>query len=113
MAYVSWTKGYKSGTYKTVNVYTQPQYVRPETVETSEIGFKSTFMHGALRFNAAAFQNKIHDRSEEHTSELQSLMRISYAVFCLKKNINSTYCTNSNHIHYNYTTNLNHGISLP
>src|SRR3546814_5273655 len=25
-----------------------------------------------------------HDRSEEHTSELQSLMRISYAVFCLK-----------------------------
>src|SRR3546814_6594167 len=26
-----------------------------------------------------------HDRSEEHTSELQSLMRISYAVFCLKK----------------------------
>src|SRR3546814_4749812 len=30
-------------------------------------------------------------RSEEHTSELQSLMRISYAVFCLKKkNINNT-----------------------
>src|SRR3546814_7017622 len=31
-------------------------------------------------------------RSEEHTSELQSLMRISYAVFCLKKkNINNQY----------------------
>src|SRR3546814_2886212 len=29
----------------------------------------------------------IDDRSEEHTSELQSLMRISYAVFCLKKKI--------------------------
>src|SRR3546814_8350639 len=28
------------------------------------------------------------DRSEEHTSELQSLMRISYAVFCLKKKHN-------------------------
>src|SRR3546814_1134208 len=28
---------------------------------------------------------EIKDRSEEHTSELQSLMRISYAVFCLKK----------------------------
>src|SRR3546814_2290690 len=27
----------------------------------------------------------VHTRSEEHTSELQSLMRISYAVFCLKK----------------------------
>src|SRR3546814_1614653 len=29
--------------------------------------------------------NRNEDRSEEHTSELQSLMRISYAVFCLKK----------------------------
>src|SRR3546814_7339304 len=28
---------------------------------------------------------KVRERSEEHTSELQSLMRISYAVFCLKK----------------------------
>src|SRR3546814_2368403 len=33
-----------------------------------------------------AARNGIHsERSEEHTSELQSLMRISYAVFCLKK----------------------------
>src|SRR3546814_9479867 len=31
-----------------------------------------------------------HARSEEHTSELQSLMRISYAVFCLKKNKKTT-----------------------
>src|SRR3546814_9749384 len=30
-------------------------------------------------------QGIAHGRSEEHTSELQSLMRISYAVFCLKK----------------------------
>src|SRR3546814_3047757 len=30
-----------------------------------------------------------HDRSEEHTSELQSLMRNSYAVFCLKKKNNA------------------------
>src|SRR3546814_7400190 len=34
-------------------------------------------------------------RSEEHTSELQSLMRISYAVFCLKKKNNKTYTTAS------------------
>src|SRR3546814_1331291 len=33
------------------------------------------------------------DRSEEHTSELQSLMRISYAVFCLKKKKNTRYTT--------------------
>src|SRR3546814_4127867 len=31
------------------------------------------------------FLTRIGHRSEEHTSELQSLMRISYAVFCLKK----------------------------
>src|SRR3546814_8111906 len=33
-------------------------------------------------------------RSEEHTSELQSLMRISYAVFCLKKKNITTHTTN-------------------
>src|SRR3546814_7864164 len=31
------------------------------------------------------WKGREYDRSEEHTSELQSLMRISYAVFCLKK----------------------------
>src|SRR3546814_4442384 len=44
-------------------------------------------------FGGDLFQNRMADvalerigrRSEEHTSELQSLMRISYAVFCLKK----------------------------
>src|SRR3546814_8598353 len=37
--------------------------------------------------------------SEEHTSELQSLMRISYAVFCLKKkNTKDEHCTMSNRI---------------
>src|SRR3546814_8322359 len=35
-----------------------------------------------IQGQASAFNNA---RSEEHTSELQSLMRISYAVFCLKK----------------------------
>src|SRR3546814_4242377 len=34
---------------------------------------------------ALDFEGLVRDRSEEHTSELQSLMRISYAVFCLKK----------------------------
>src|SRR3546814_3046639 len=38
------------------------------------------------------------DRSEEHTSELQSLMRISYAVFCLKK---------KKHKHNKNSTNIN------
>src|SRR3546814_9431847 len=34
-------------------------------------------------------EDALRDRSEEHTSELQSLMRISYAVFCLKKKKNN------------------------
>src|SRR3546814_1598925 len=40
-------------------------------------------------------------RSEEHTFELQSLMRNSYAVFCLKKK--TTYNVNNNYNYYNYT----------
>src|SRR3546814_3369840 len=43
--------------------------------------------YSALFFSAhtAEMFRKANYRSEEHTSELQSLMRISYAVFCLKK----------------------------
>src|SRR3546814_5222703 len=42
---------------------------------------------GLLRrpFVGVAVDGRPHRRSEEHTSDLQSLMRISYAVFCLKK----------------------------
>src|SRR3546814_3696150 len=43
-------------------------------------------------------------RSEEHTSELQSLMRISYAVFCLKKKKNPL---NSLHTHLKAQTSMN------
>src|SRR3546814_9158265 len=39
------------------------------------------------------------DRSEEHTSELQSLMRISYAVFCLNKKKKTTTPKTSNQTH--------------
>src|SRR3546814_5708092 len=39
----------------------------------------------AADLSAQIFGKANADRSEEHTSELQSLMRISYAVFCLKK----------------------------
>src|SRR3546814_6536402 len=44
------------------------------------------------------------DRSEEHTSELQSLMRISYAVFCLKKKILNTHSKHDSRIFKNYIT---------
>src|SRR3546814_10342038 len=45
-------------------------------------------------------------RSEEHTSELQSLMRISYAVFCLKKKIYS------NHTQITPFNSTNHKVAL-
>src|SRR3546814_6204957 len=43
----------------------------------------------ATAIKRARFLALLAYRSEEHTSELQSLMRISYAVFCLKKNKNN------------------------
>src|SRR3546814_4439951 len=46
------------------------------------------------------------ERSEEHTSELQSLMRISYAVFCLKKNTIQAKHTHTHHEHPDTTSQL-------
>src|SRR3546814_2079813 len=40
---------------------------------------------------------QLQQRSEEHTSELQSLMRISYAVFCLKKKNNTEHAKKRQH----------------
>src|SRR3546814_10204515 len=65
----------------------------------AEIGFPRTrnrvaISHLKTRYTLCIFYDKsgakdqryaTYNRSEEHTSELQSLMRISYAVFCLKK----------------------------
>src|SRR3546814_3383165 len=46
-------------------------------------------------------------RSEEHTSELQSLMRISYAVFCLQKKLHQT----PSHTHYPATRHYPHNTT--
>src|SRR3546814_3598764 len=48
-------------------------------------GLSQPSLHRAVRELEAASGLTLFVRSEEHTSELQSLMRISYAVFCLKK----------------------------
>src|SRR3546814_8932567 len=47
-------------------------------------------------------------RSEEHTSELQSLMRISYAVFCLKKKKREHTLTEGRTERYQLITNIRH-----
>src|SRR3546814_1461316 len=69
---------------------------------------------GAVQGYFGGWTDLLFQRSEEHTSELQSLMRISYAVFCLTKKklhkhkeyitciANNQYCSN------NYTIQLDH-----
>src|SRR3546814_1396435 len=62
---------------------------------------------GSALFDAICELPEYYPRSEEHTSELQSLMRISYAVFCLKKkkkNANHHY-SNSFSTKFNIHTN--------
>src|SRR3546814_6510843 len=60
-----------------------------EGVASGEAKFRLGGMVAEHSFKRATgsmqVQFAVTDRSEEHTSELQSLMRISYAVFCLKK----------------------------
>src|SRR3546814_1454367 len=51
------------------------------------------------------FLSSTGSRSEEHTSELQSLMRISYAVFCLKKKKQTNNITHNNHVKVNNKSN--------
>src|SRR3546814_5185870 len=66
-----------------------PDNARIETFALSESSSRSSIssIHGQVSLPQP--------RSEEHTSELQSLMRISYAVFCLKKKKQNT----KTHIH--------------
>src|SRR3546814_4497273 len=67
-------------------------------------------MRGRADQRRIAFQPFAIDiRSEEHTSELQSLMRISYAVFCLKKHTSINriiHLTATTPRYNNYRTNL-------
>src|SRR3546814_1567081 len=69
-----------------------PRSTRTDTLFPDTTLFRSDVAHRGsprrrrrLQGTAPRFlQGRLDDRSEEHTSELQSLMRISYAVFCLK-----------------------------
>src|SRR3546814_1352375 len=60
----------------------EPVVVRRRLLPAEALGGRDHRRHAAV---AAGRARRDHRRSEEHTSELQSLMRISYAVFCLKK----------------------------
>src|SRR3546814_2122068 len=62
--------------------------------EAAKLGYRQVELSWILEDNLPmrrineALEGKPYKRSEEHTSELQSLMRISYAVYCLQKKTN-------------------------
>ncbi len=57
MGYVSFSRGYKSGTFNTLPLIGDP--TRPETIDAYELGLKSELFDRRLRFNMAVFQNDI------------------------------------------------------
>src|SRR3546814_4419586 len=71
--------------------YTDPADILPEYKHANYVGnfvYADVMGYNTVKFNKDTVPHTwadFWDRSEEHTSELQSLMRISYAVFCLKK----------------------------
>src|SRR3546814_3751959 len=78
--------------YTTLFRSTQPVFIDPGFRRGDAVSFRSEQLGDCARGVDHAVRKAPfivvpgHDpRSEEHTSELQSLMRISYAVFCLKK----------------------------
>src|SRR3546814_5645749 len=68
-----------------------PVVGRPEAACRPGPGIDPTSTAVAARRTLVGAGPELSVRSEEHTSELQSLMRISYAVFCLKKKKNQIY----------------------
>src|SRR3546814_10091565 len=66
-------------------VRTKAAQPRERPAEPPELHIRRCVRNGAGRGPQVFRPQRGPDRSEEHTSELQSLMRISYAVFCLKK----------------------------
>src|SRR3546814_3550981 len=57
----------------------------PQAVPAADTAQKAAIGPAAPTSALTTYKDQDSGRSEEHTSELQSLMRISYAVFCLKK----------------------------
>src|SRR3546814_3636519 len=75
-----------------------PDYTHPYMIERTDVR--------AVGIVVVSTDKGLCGRSEEHTSELQSLMRISYAVFCLKKKTSTSHTdlTTSTQTTYTHTT---------
>src|SRR3546814_6146123 len=91
--YTTLFRSYKAGSFPTISAATVSQYrpVVQESVIAYEAGFKQELFDRSVLLTGAGFyydyRNKqlMGFRSEEHTPELQSLMRNPYAVLCSKK----------------------------
>src|SRR3546814_3868837 len=98
-----YTTLFRSTRYSTYNGL--PKLVARLSVASNQLGYLClSFTKLRFKLRSAALCRAgifvCHMRSEEHTSELQSLMRISYAVFCLKKkNIHTIPTRNKNTTH--------------
>src|SRR3546814_9760201 len=79
----------------------------PMNRESVRLRRKGDLVHGGLSRVLVRGSTPVHPddyRSEEHTSELQSLMRISYAVFCLKKKNSRQTCSQQKY--YTHTNTI-------
>src|SRR3546814_1367793 len=94
-----------------------PRSTRTDTLFPYTTLFRSTYYATFTAYSGRGIRSELLEtkdfeqfrtnRSEEHTSELQSLMRISYAVFCLKKKNIITF-KNSQHHYTNNNQKLYH-----
>src|SRR3546814_7668530 len=76
------------------------QHLRP-SASARPMSNTAVLENALLPLRPLLAREDVTERSEEHTSELQSLMRISYAVFCLKKKKSRKYntmCTKKNKV---------------
>src|SRR3546814_6259851 len=72
------------------------RFLDPAGVQAADLVEAHAHLAAAGCDLAAGADVVAHERSEEHTSELQSLMRTSYAVFCLKKKTKNNKTTHQN-----------------
>src|SRR3546814_10170009 len=95
------------GTIGGTNPRANPDFTAqtPETRTFTDADGKVWTLHQSATFADSTIRFTGEVRSEEHTSELQSLMRISYAVFCLKKTKKTIHNNRLKFTHIDYKQN--------
>jgi iron complex outermembrane receptor protein len=70
LLFASWQRGFKSATFNIINLYSAPKAIKPERIETFEVGVKTDFFDGDVRVNAAVFENRIQNLQTQFISFL-------------------------------------------